>query len=458
MHSQVLYHAVGTSSDSISESSEPGSAGSGIGTLISPYAPISNPLLTRRSQAALAAALAAVATERRLSAGDAAEVLLPHVLAAITRPQPDEVTHLRRAPNRVPSIVLTASSCAWQGALRRQGVRALPHAACEDLWQLEHGALTLGVRRRSSWTRGCARWWPWRPSSSAAWSSGTLCRSRSARRRRMRPASRRGALAPRGPAPSHPARSVSPACRACACARRACLGTLAMQNRQEVRQCRGRTCVTPAQSRCGPLTRGGSRRRQARVVCAALLGAAAPRLLREDVAAQLLPKGLALCQARDMPMQFRPSFGERVASSSNQRCLANRCSQMSKDCGSCPARTSNFPAAVQCSPPPAQTALRLLVLQDTDYAVRICMCWQLPPLARALGRAAAAEELLPEALEVRSLPRRHRCYFNVYKRTPANNAIALPPRLPGAHSCLASSLCCTRPLRTGALLRVGQSA
>ncbi len=98
------------------------------------------------------------------------------------------------------------------------------------------------------------------------------------------------------------------------------------------------------------------------------------------------------------------------------------------------------------------------MLQDTDYAVRICMCWQLPPLARALGRAAAAEELLPEALEVRSLPRRHRCYFNVYKRTPANNAIALPPRLPGAHSCLASSLCCTRPLRTGALLRVGQSA
>jgi len=324
LHSQVLYHAVGTSSDSISESSEPGSAGGGVGTLIPPYAPISNPLLTRHSQAARAAALAAVATERRLSAGDAAEVLLPHVLAAITRPQPDEVTHLRRAPNRVPSIVLTASSCAWQGALRRQGVRGLPHAirmrssaACEDLRQLEHGALTPGVRRRSSWTRGCARCWPWRPSSSAAWSSGTSCRSRSARRRRMRPASRRGALAPRGPAPSHPARSVSPACRACACARRACLGTLAMQRRQEVRQCRGRTCATPAQSRCRPLTRGGPRRRQARVVCAALLGAAAPRLLREDVAVQLLPKGLALCQARDMPMQFRPSFGERVASSSD---------------------------------------------------------------------------------------------------------------------------------------------
>ena len=35
------------------------------------------------------------------------------------------------------------------------------------------------------------------------------------------------------------------------------------------------------------------------MVCAVLLGAAAPRLLREDVAAQLLPKGLALCQARD---------------------------------------------------------------------------------------------------------------------------------------------------------------
>lgn len=38
--------------------------------------------------------------------------------------------------------------------------------------------------------------------------------------------------------------------------------------------------------------------------------------------------------------------------------------------------------------------------QDTDYAVRICMCWQLPALARALGREAAAEKLLPEALEV----------------------------------------------------------
>ena len=35
---------------------------------------------------------------------------------------------------------------------------------------------------------------------------------------------------------------------------------------------------------------------QARVVCAALLGLAAPRLAREDVAAQLLPKGLLLCQ------------------------------------------------------------------------------------------------------------------------------------------------------------------
>lgn len=40
--------------------------------------------------------------------------------------------------------------------------------------------------------------------------------------------------------------------------------------------------------------------------------------------------------------------------------------------------------------------------QDTDYAVRICMCWQLPALARALGREAAAEKLLPEALEVGS--------------------------------------------------------
>ena len=39
-------------------------------------------------------------------------------------------------------------------------------------------------------------------------------------------------------------------------------------------------------------------------------------------------------------------------------------------------------------------------LQDTDYAVRICMCWQLPLLACALGREAAAEKLLPEALEV----------------------------------------------------------
>ena len=33
--------------------------------------------------------------------------------------------------------------------------------------------------------------------------------------------------------------------------------------------------------------------------------------------------------------------------------------------------------------------------------MRICMCWQLAPLARALGREAAAEKLLPEALEVR---------------------------------------------------------
>jgi len=57
----------------------------------------------------------------------------------------------------------------------------------------------------------------------------------------------------------------------------------------------------------------------------------------------------------------------------------------------------------------------LLVLQDTDYAVRICMCWQLPPLARALGRAAAAEELLPEALEVRALHGRVCCYWNVHK-------------------------------------------
>lgn len=34
------------------------------------------------------------------------------------------------------------------------------------------------------------------------------------------------------------------------------------------------------------------------MVCAALLGLAAPRLAREDVAAQLLPKGLLLCQVR----------------------------------------------------------------------------------------------------------------------------------------------------------------
>ena len=40
------------------------------------------------------------------------------------------------------------------------------------------------------------------------------------------------------------------------------------------------------------------------------------------------------------------------------------------------------------------------ITQDTDYAVRICMCWQLAALARALGREATAEKLLPEALEV----------------------------------------------------------
>lgn len=44
-----------------------------------------------RLQAALAAAVAAVASERHLSASDAADVLLPHVLAAISRPQSDEV-------------------------------------------------------------------------------------------------------------------------------------------------------------------------------------------------------------------------------------------------------------------------------------------------------------------------------------------------------------------------------
>ena len=36
------------------------------------------------------------------------------------------------------------------------------------------------------------------------------------------------------------------------------------------------------------------------MVCAALLGLAAPRLAREDVAAQLLPKGLLLCQVRGL--------------------------------------------------------------------------------------------------------------------------------------------------------------
>jgi hypothetical protein len=108
-------------------------------------------------------------------------------------------------------------------------------------------------------------------------------------------------------------------------------------------------------------------------------------------------------------------------------------------------------------PPPAQTALRLLVLQDTDYAVRICMCWQLPPLARALGRAAAAEELLPEALEVRSLPRRHCCYFNVHKRRPANKAMhclqGCRAHTLALHHHFAAHVC-----STGALLRVGQSA
>jgi hypothetical protein len=91
-----------------------------------------HPPVTRHSQAALAAALAAVATERILSAGDAAEVLLPHVLAAITRPQPDEVTHLRRVPKRVPGVVLTATSsaprrCTWScGSLWAASRR--PHA------------------------------------------------------------------------------------------------------------------------------------------------------------------------------------------------------------------------------------------------------------------------------------------------------------------------------------------
>ena len=76
-------------------------------------------------QAALAAAVAAVAGERVLSPGDAADVLLPHVLAAVTKNQPDEVC----APSK-PSLHARHGGDALYSGTDKTAQRCRQAACC----------------------------------------------------------------------------------------------------------------------------------------------------------------------------------------------------------------------------------------------------------------------------------------------------------------------------------------